>query len=312
MIPTYNDHGTVNEKSTTPGSFSVNKVIPIQDSLEKIIKRVANEPIPENATISEVEDISRRKLLAKDAEIALQSLHNESNLKQPLTQPPTRRDVDGIQHPLKKTVATLQIGNEQQAEQIVQLEKRIASLEAGINNIGNEEKITQPEIIHIPQSETSSASAGNLLPNFSERQIAQSEIIPEIPAQIEMPQPLPVITSETINEKPEKPSELSKVRSSRLIAKIPAPRLRLINGKIHEERMATLLKPETPPDDFIDKTIEVIAPNIDLHIEQAVEKIIKPDYKIIVGLAEKLVINKEGVLKIFHNMFSETPTPVKP
>lgn len=299
-------------KKPSMGSFPVNTLLGDLNNIVTERRRKINSP---EATLKTVEADTSGILEAGKAIEEIISRHAEQVSEQQTPTPPivtTIRNFDGIKSSSvikleKKLQETLEaLDNEQREVQ------RLTALKNSQDNSVSvyQEKIEQPEIIHIPQSETSTASIKNLLPNFSERQSTQTEIlgaksdeeiIIETPVQVETPQFLPVITSEMLHETP---SGLSQIRSGKLMAKIPTPRPRLVNGKTHEERMVTLLKKETPPDDFIDKSLETVA--------EVAKKIQELEYPRASELTEKLATDSKKIItRTFANMFSDKPTPVE-
>lgn len=293
MLPEDTSIQNVSRKPSM-GSFSTNTLL---NDLNKIVLERSEKINSPEATLQTVELDTSGILEAKKAIDTLvnRSMEQVPEQPTPTTTPTTPKKIGGeIKHPLEKTVTEQQMIIDQQNERIARLETEKLNPQ---NNSAAETVPEQPEMIHIQPSETALASVGNLLPNFNERKIAQPE----------------VITSEALHETP---SELSKVRSGKLMPKISAPRPRLINGEIKEERIKrikaeNLLKKEiTPEEALVEVGREIISDVVEgaKRIDTAVEKITRPDYKIIGGLADKLVKTKADALKIFNNMFSDEPT----
>lgn len=285
------------------GSFSTTLVDELKDIISER-KAAINSP---DASLQTVEADTSGIL---EAEKELNSIVNRPMEKvfekQTITTPP--RNIGGeIKPPFdemrrERSLKEMQTALEQLNTQVEKL--RAEKLISQNNSNTSEDATKQPEIIHVPQSEESASSVGNLLPNFIDRKITQDTTV--------QPQ---IITSEMIHETP---SELSQTRSKRLMPKTLAPRPRLINGKTEEVRMETLLKKETPPDDMIDVVLEKITdkiPSIDTVIEKVTNKTTSIDtqlerrqvfdYQKISDLVEKLMESigdeRNFILKIFSH-----------
>ncbi len=317
---------TTNSTTKDPamGSFSVQskETLP-QDLLRMRLESVVAHHNSDNETLADAGIKRTLDIDAAEKALNIRFLNNqkdeETPKELPVKTPPRNIGGEIISSEERKRQEKLNSLLDLVSRQSDELKKLKNERELSANNSKNKpDTLNNQDTPHIEPSPESVAKISNLLPHFDDRKI----VLPEIT------QPLPIITSEIINEMP---SQLSKTRSSKLMPKILAPRPRLINGKTQEERIATLLKPKNSQHDGIDAVIEKVAPNIDLHAEQIVEKITEIPQKIEETFervqvstyqrmgddTEKLfqAINnrKNFILKIISNkssdMFSDTPTP---
>lgn len=293
MLPIYNEE-TSGGADPSIGSFGVAPTdTHVQDSLVQILEKRLKQEIPDSASIAEVERITQEK---NNARTLLNEMQNRQvvEAKEKTNYPGNPNYVGG------------KIGGEIKpptppAEEI----KRDERLKDLMNSQPNTEN-TRPDFAHIPQSEESLASRGDLLPDFKNR---------------EAPKPT-IITSEMIREIP---SAMPDKRILRM-PKISKPRPRIINGrkniiingKTNEERMATLIKPEATQHDVIDTVLEIgtvlekVSDQLP-SVDTTIERIQAYDYQRIGDLVGKLQISigdkRKYIEKIFHDMFSDEPMP---
>lgn len=310
MLPQY-DSSTEQDNKPSIGSFPTVKPRALQDSLAQIIQNRLSQTIPENASIADGEKISAEKLEAQRllAEMTYRPKEETQTEKTELKPTPIGAEIKPSNAETRRETMIKELleAMSKQADDIKQLKEELAVLKkeednSGVSTINNSSpeithieqlkesasQIENSNFTHIPQSEESLASRGNLLPDFSSGEISQPKIIETTAPS--------VITSEMIRVMPSEMPDKRILRMPKNITK----RETLVNGKTHAERMATLLKKETSPDDLIDVVLEKVSDKLP-SIDTTMERFQAYDYQRIGELVEKLkgVDAKKYILKIF-------------